>query len=79
MPRTLNFIAQVPEDLKSSEKAETVLNSQVPRINVNGKAAQIGEQEEYGVIKYVVNLESANKEAETDLPQDISVKLQRPN
>ena len=39
MPKTLNFIVQIPEDLKSSEKAKTILNLQAPKINVNGKAA----------------------------------------
>ncbi|MBS5777322.1 MAG: hypothetical protein E7K81_08725 [Finegoldia magna] len=79
MPKTLNFIVQIPEDLKSSEKAKTILNLQAPKINVNGKAAQVEEQEEHDVIKYVVNLESAGKEAKIDLPQDINAKLQRPN
>ena len=79
MPKTLNFIVQIPEDLKSSEKAKTILNLQAPKINVNGKAAQVEEQEEYDAIKYVVNLESAGKEAKIDLPQDINAKLQRPN
>lgn len=79
MPKTLNFIVQIPEDLKSSEKAKTILNLQAPKINVNGKAAQVEEQEEHDVIKYVVNLESAGKEAKIDLPQDINTKLQRPN
>ncbi len=36
MPKTLNFIVQIPEDLKSSEKAKTILNLQAPKINVNG-------------------------------------------
>ncbi|MDU1832538.1 MAG: hypothetical protein E6779_05535 [Finegoldia magna] len=79
MPKTLNFIVQIPEDLKSSEKAKTILNLQAPKINVNGKAAQVEEQEEHDVIKYLVNLESAGKEAKIDLPQDINAKLQRPN
>lgn len=79
MPKTLNFILQIPEDLKSSEKAKTILNLQAPKINVNGKAAQVEEQEEHDAIKYVVNLESAGKEAKIDLPQDINAKLQRPN
>ncbi len=79
MPKTLNFIVQIPEDLKSSEKAKTILNLQAPKINVNGKAAQVEEQEEHDVIKYVVNLESPGKEAKIDLPQDINAKLQRPN
>ncbi len=79
MPKTLNFIVQIPEDLKSSEKAKTILNLQAPKINVNGKAAQVEEQEEHDAIKYVVNLESAGKEAKIDLPQDINSKLQRPN
>ncbi|MDU5808470.1 MAG: hypothetical protein E6Z65_04615 [Finegoldia magna] len=79
MPKTLNFIVQIPEDLKSSEKAKTILNLQAPKINVNGKAAQVEEQQEHDVIKYVVNLESAGKEAKIDLPQDINAKLQRPN
>ena len=79
MPKTLNFIVQIPEDLKSSEKAKTILNLQAPKINVNGKAAQVEEQEEHDVIKYVVNLESAGKEAKIDLPQYINAKLQRPN
>lgn len=79
MPKKLNFIVQIPEDLKSSEKAKTILNLQAPKINVNGKAAQVEEQEEHDVIKYVVNLESAGKEAKIDLPQDINAKLQRPN
>ena len=79
MPKTLNFIVQIPEDLKSSEKAKTILNLQAPKINVNGKAAQVEEQEEHDVIKYVVNLESAGKEAKIDLPQEINAKLQRPN
>lgn len=79
MPKTLNFIVQIPEDLKSSEKAKTILNLQAPKINVNGKAAQVEEQEEHDVIKYVVNLESSGKEAKIDLPQDINAKLQRPN
>ena len=79
MPKTLNFIVQIPEDLKSSEKAKTILNLQAPKINVNGKAAQVEEQEEHDVIKYVVNLESAGKQAKIDLPQDINAKLQRPN
>lgn len=79
MPKTLNFIVQIPEDLKSSEKAKTILNLQAPKINVNGKAAQVEEQEEHDAIKYVVNLESAGKEAKIDLPQDINAKLQRPN
>lgn len=79
MPKTLNFIVQIPEDLKSSEKAKTILNLQAPKINVNGKAAQVEEQEEHDTIKYVVNLESAGKEAKIDLPQDINAKLQRPN
>ena len=79
MPKTLNFIVQIPEDLKSSEKAKTILNVQAPKINVNGKAAQVEEQEEHDAIKYVVNLESAGKEAKIDLPQDINAKLQRPN
>ena len=79
MPKTLNFIVQIPEDLKSSEKAKTILNLQAPKINVNGKAAQVEEQQEHDVIKYVVNLESAGKEAKIDLPQDINTKLQRPN
>lgn len=79
MPKTLNFIVQIPEDLKSSEKAKTILNLQAPKINVNGKAAKVEEQEEHDVIKYVVNLESAGKEAKIDLPQDINAKLQRPN
>ena len=79
MPKTLNFIVQIPEDLKSSEKAKTILNLQEPKINVNGKAAQVEEQEEHDVIKYVVNLESSGKEAKIDLPQDINAKLQRPN
>ena len=79
MPKTLNFIVQIPEDLKSSEKAKTILNLQAPKINVNGKAAQVKEQEEHDAIKYVVNLESAGKEAKIDLPQDINAKLQRPN
>ncbi|MEQ3281955.1 hypothetical protein AAA072_08430 [Finegoldia magna] len=79
MPKTLNFIVQIPEDLKSSEKAKTILNLQAPKINVNGKAAQVEEQEEHDAIKYVVNLESAEKEAKIDLPQDINAKLQRPN
>lgn len=79
MPKTLNFIVQIPEDLKSSEKAKTILNLQAPKINVNGKAAQVEEQEEHDAIKYVVNLESAGKEAKIDLPQDINTKLQRPN
>ena len=79
MPKTLNFIVQIPEDLKSSEKAKTILNLQAPRINVNGKAAQVEEQEEHDAIKYVVNLETAGKEAKIDLPQDINAKLQRPN
>ena len=78
-PKTLNFIVQIPEDLKSSEKAKTILNLQAPKINVNGKAAQVEEQEEHDAIKYVVNLESAGKEAKIDLPQDINAKLQRPN
>ena len=79
MPKTLNFIVQIPEDLKSSEKAKTILNLQAPKINVNGKAAQVEEQEEHDAIKYVVNLEAAGKEAKIDLPQDINAKLQRPN
>lgn len=79
MPKTLNFIVQIPEDLKSSEKAKTILNLQAPKINVNGKAAQVEEQEEHDAIKYIVNLESAGKEAKIDLPQDINTKLQRPN
>ena len=79
MPKTLNFIVQIPEDLKSSEKAKTILNLQAPKINVNSKAAQVEEQEEHDAIKYVVNLESAGKEAKIDLPQDINAKLQRPN
>ena len=79
MPKTLNFIVQIPEDLKSSEKAKTILNLQAPKINVNGKAAQVEEQEEHDAIKYIVNLESAGKEAKIDLPQDINAKLQRPN
>lgn len=79
MPKTLNFIVQIPEDLKSSEKAKTILNLQAPKINVNGKTAQVEEQEEHDAIKYVVNLESAGKEAKIDLPQDINAKLQRPN
>lgn len=79
MPKTLNFIVQIPEDLKSSEKAKTILNLQAPKINVNGKAAQVEEQEEHDAIKYVVNLETAGKEAKIDLPQDINAKLQRPN
>lgn len=79
MPKTLNFIVQIPEDLKSSEKAKTILNLQAPKINVNGKAAQVEEQEEHDAIKYVVNLESAGKEAKIDLPQDINAKLQKPN
>ena len=79
MPKTLNFIVQIPEDLKSSEKAKTILNLQAPKINVNGKAAQVEEQEEHDAIKYVVNLESAGKEAKIDLQQDINAKLQRPN
>lgn len=79
MPKTLNFIVQIPEDLKSSEKAKTILNLQAPKINVNGKAAQVEEQEEHDAIKYAVNLESAGKEAKIDLPQDINAKLQRPN
>ena len=79
MPKTLNFIVQIPEDLNSSEKAKTILNLQAPKINVNGKAAQVEEQEEHDAIKYVVNLESAGKEAKIDLPQDINAKLQRPN
>lgn len=79
IPKTLNFIVQIPEDLKSSEKAKTILNLQAPKINVNGKAAQVEEQEEHDAIKYVVNLESAGKEAKIDLPQDINAKLQRPN
>lgn len=79
MPKTLNFIVQIPEDLKSSEKAKTILNLQAPKINVNGKAAQVEEQEEHDAIKYVVNLESAGKEAKIDLPQYINAKLQRPN
>ena len=79
MPKTLNFIVQIPEDLKSSEKAKTILNLQAPKSNVNGKAAQVEEQEEHDAIKYVVNLESAGKEAKIDLPQDINAKLQRPN
>lgn len=79
MPKTLNFIVQIPEDLKSSEKAKTILNLQAPKINVNGKSAQVEEQEEHDAIKYVVNLESAGKEAKIDLPQDINAKLQRPN
>ena len=79
MPKTLNFIVQIPEDLKSSEKAKTILNLQAPKINVNGKAAQVEEQEEHDAIKYVVNLESTGKEAKIDLPQDINAKLQRPN
>ena len=79
MPKTLNFIVQIPEDLKSSEKAKTILNLQAPKINVNGKAAQVEEQEEHDAIKYVVTLESAGKEAKIDLPQDINAKLQRPN
>ena len=79
MPKTLNFIVQIPEDLKSSEKAKTILNLQAPKINVNGKAAQVEEQEEHDAIKYVVNLESEGKEAKIDLPQDINAKLQRPN
>lgn len=79
MPKTLNFIVQIPEDLKSSEKAKTILNLQAPKINVNGKAAQVEEQQEHDVIKYLVNLESAGKEAKIDLPQDINTKLQRPN
>ncbi|MSD46541.1 hypothetical protein [Finegoldia magna] len=79
MPKTLNFIVQIPEDLKSSEKAKTILNLQAPKINVNEKAAQVEEQEEHDAIKYVVNLESAGKEAKIDLPQDINAKLQRPN
>lgn len=79
MPKTLTFIVQIPEDLKSSEKAKTILNLQAPKINVNGKAAQVEEQEEHDAIKYVVNLESAGKEAKIDLPQDINAKLQRPN
>lgn len=79
MPKTLNFIVQIPEDLKSSEKTKTILNLQAPKINVNGKAAQVEEQEEHDAIKYVVNLESAGKEAKIDLPQDINAKLQRPN
>lgn len=79
MPKTLNFIVQIPEDLKSSEKAKTILNLQAPKINVNGKAAQVEEQEEHDAIKYVVNLESAGKETKIDLPQDINAKLQRPN
>lgn len=79
MPKTLNFIVQIPEDLKSSEKAKTILNLQASKINVNGKAAQVEEQEEHDAIKYVVNLESAGKEAKIDLPQDINAKLQRPN
>lgn len=79
MPKTLNFIVQIPEDLKSSEKAKTILNLQAPKINVNGKAAQVEEQQEHDAIKYVVNLESAGKEAKIDLPQDINAKLQRPN
>lgn len=79
MPKTLNFIVQIPEDLKSSEKAKTILNLQAPKINVNGKAAQVEEQEEHDAIKYVVNLETAGKETKIDLPQDINAKLQRPN
>ena len=79
MPKALNLIVQIPEDLKSSEKAKTILNLQAPKINVNGKAAQVEEQEEHDAIKYVVNLESAGKEAKIDLPQDINAKLQRPN
>lgn len=79
MPKTLNFIVQIPEDLKSSEKAKTILNLQAPKINVNGKAAQVEEQEEHDAIKYIVNLESVGKEAKIDLPQDINAKLQRPN
>ena len=79
MPKTLNFIVQIPEDLKSSEKAKTILNLQAPKNNVNGKAAQVEEQEEHDAIKYVVNLESAGKGAKIDLPQDINAKLQRPN
>ena len=79
MPKTLNFIVQIPEDLKSSEKAKTILNLQAPKINVNGKAAKVEEQEEHDAIKYVINLESAGKEAKIDLPQDINAKLQRPN
>lgn len=79
MPKTLNFIVQIPEDLKSSEKTKTILNLQAPKINVNGKAAQVEEQEEHDAIKYVVNLETAGKEAKIDLPQDINAKLQRPN
>ena len=79
MPKTLNFIVQIPEDLKSSEKAKTILNLQAPKINVNGKAAQVEEQEEHDAITDVVNLESAGKEAKIDLPQDINAKLQRPN
>lgn len=79
MPKTLNFIVQIPEDLKSSEKAKTILNLQSPKINVNGKAAQVEEQEEHDAIKYVVNLETAGKEAKIYLPQDINAKLQRPN
>lgn len=79
MPKTLNFIVQIPEDLKSSEKTKTILNLQAPKINVNGKAVQVEEQEEHDAIKYVVNLESAGKEAKIDLPQDINAKLQRPN
>lgn len=79
MPKTLNFIVQIPEDLKSSEKAKTILNLQAPKINVNGKAAQVEEQEEHDAIKYLVNLETAGKEAKIDLPQDINAKLQRPN
>ena len=79
MPKTLNLIVQIPEDLKSSEKAKTILNLQAPKINVNGKAAQVEEQEEHDAIKYVVNLETAGKEAKIDLPQDINAKLQRPN
>ena len=55
------------------------MNLQAPKINVNGKAAQVEEQEEHDAIKYVVNLESAGKEAKIDLPQDINAKLQRPN
>ena len=79
MPKTLNFIVQIPEDLKSSEKAKTILNLQAPKINVNGKAAQVEEQEEHDAIKYVVNLETAGKEAKIDLPQDINAKFQRPH
>ncbi len=79
MPKTLTFVVNIPEDLKSSEKTKSLLNLQAPKVKVNSKEVVAEESEDHDVIKYVVNLESAGKEAKIDLPQDVNAKLQRPN